>query len=84
MGQGKFAGMIDKEASSIFCIFDDTPFFLNLTGLDNLVFFTKNKNIRFQVEKLESSYLSKELLHKSRVRTYSLGERFTTCEIAPS
>lgn len=75
LGQEKFAGMIDKEASSIFCVFDDTPFFLNLTGVDNLVFFTKNKNIRFEIEKLESSYLSKGLLYKSRVRTYSLGER---------
>lgn len=75
LGQEKFEGEIYKADSNQFCIFDDTPFFSNLTGLDNIIFFTKNMKIKHQIENLDVQYLNNELLCKSKVATYSLGER---------
>lgn len=75
LGQEKFDGSICSDTSSQFCIFDDTPFFLNLTGLENIVFFTKNLSVQKQIDTLNMQYLPRELLCKSKVRTYSLGER---------
>lgn len=55
----------------IFCVFDDTPLYQNLTGFDNMKMY---QTLYHTSSEIEYKFLSKELLSR-KVKTYSYGER---------
>lgn len=75
LGLENFVGAIKKESKEQFCVFDSTPFYLNLTGIDNLAIFSKNKKVQELIKEKEIEYLPSDLLNKVKVRDYSLGEK---------
>ncbi len=57
-----------------FVIWDDCPFFNNLSGLKNLLIFSEDKADRNEIIQTAHRYLDDELL-KRKVKTYSYGQR---------
>lgn len=62
----------DKKDALV--IWDDTPFFRNLTGLQNLKIFGEGKCNKSEIEKHALKYLNMETL-KRKVRSYSYGQK---------
>lgn len=59
---------------STLVIWDDTPFYSNLTGLQNLYILGEEKQSKDRMHLFAEAYLSKETL-KRKVQTYSYGQR---------
>lgn len=55
-------------------IWDDTPFYYNLTGLENLFILSEDKYNKDEIEKRALTYLNNETL-KNKVRLYSYGQK---------
>lgn len=70
-----YDGEIKKNSNNQFCIFDNTPFYTDLTGIDNLIIFSQDLYIEQKILKIETEYLSIDFLHKIKVKNYSLGEK---------
>lgn len=75
LGLEAFQGEIKKGSEKQFCVFDSTPFYLNLSGIDNLIILSKNKNIKKQILENDIEFLSVRFLEKVKVKNYSLGEK---------
>lgn len=65
---------IDKVRSSFFVLFDDCPFYNNLSGLDNLLIFSENKMKKNAILHFAEKILDRNVL-RSKVKTYSNGQR---------
>ena len=68
-------GLINNSAKNndTYVLFDNLELYKNLTGMDNILFFTNFRYSKLTIEKRAQRYLSEERLSK-RVSTYSLGE----------
>lgn len=74
VGIDSYSGTIEKTGSC-FCVFDSTPFYLNLTGLDNLILLTKNRQIKELISKQKIDFLPLSFLSYVKVKNYSLGKK---------
>lgn len=74
VGIDSYSGTIEKTGSC-FCVFDSTLFYLNLTGLDNLILLTKNRQIKELISKQKIDFLPLSFLSYVKVKNYSLGEK---------
>lgn len=61
-----------KNKVKVFCIFDDTPFYKNISGKDNVQLFLSMYNIKNK--NIEQNLLNEDIL-KRKVSTYSYGQR---------
>lgn len=68
-------GLINNSAKNndTYVLFDNLELYKNLTGMDNILFFTNFRYSKLTIKKRAQRYLSEERLSK-RVSTYSLGE----------
>ncbi len=65
---------IKYERNNIFVIWDDTPFYLNLSGLTNIELLSERKASKAQIKAIAMDYLDEETLNR-RVKTYSYGQK---------
>ena len=65
---------VDVVRNEIFVLFDDCPFYGNLTGINNLQIFSERRKSKEEVKAIGEKYLSCDTL-KSKVETYSNGQR---------
>lgn len=75
----KYHGLIEyednkNEKGGKLVIWDDCPFYTDMSGIDNLIIFDEQNRNKKEIEKLVSSILSIELLRK-KVKSYSYGQR---------
>ena len=68
-------GLINNSAKNndTYVLFDNLELYKNLTGMDNILFFTNFRYSKLTIKKRAQRYLSEERLSK-RVSTYSPGE----------
>lgn len=74
LGLEKYHGVINKRKLDQFCVFDQPFFYSNLSGLDNLIIFTRNFKIQSEIL-IDEYSLPLDLLKNTKVKDYSLGER---------
>jgi ABC-type multidrug transport system ATPase subunit len=55
-------------------LWDDCPFYTNLSGMKNLIIFNENKKSNKQIIEIASKYIGYELL-KTQVKKYSYGQK---------
>ncbi|WP_411955622.1 ATP-binding cassette domain-containing protein (plasmid) [Alkalibacillus sp. S2W] len=55
-------------------IWDDTPFYTNLSGLKNLMIFGEENKKKKQIEEIGAKFLNPDLL-KNKVKNYSYGQK---------
>lgn len=72
LGLESYDGVIETD-DRIYCIYDEQPFYLNLSGLDNIELYKSMYNIT-DVFTMDNSFLDVELL-KRKVKHYSYGQR---------
>lgn len=66
---------IDKIRKDTLIIWDDCPFYDNLSGLDNLVILSEDANLtKSDIKDIAKNYIDERLL-KRKVKTYSYGQR---------
>lgn len=65
---------INSVRRKILVLWDDCPFYTNLTGLENLILFAENKKKKRQIKEIASRFLSFELLC-DKVKHYSYGQK---------
>lgn len=66
---------IDTIRKDSLVIWDDCPFYDNLSGVDNLSVLSENINIRKkEIYEISNKYFTKETLNR-KVKTYSYGQR---------
>lgn len=65
---------INEIRDKCLVIWDDCPFYTNISGINNLVIFGENKKSQNQVKEIGNKYLDYELL-KRKVKTYSYGQK---------
>ena len=66
---------IDKIRKDTLIIWDDCPFYDNLSGLDNLVILSEDANLtKNDIKDIAKNYIDEKLL-KRKVKTYSYGQR---------
>lgn len=66
---------IDKVRKDTYIIWDDCPFYNELSGLDNLIILAENADIKKKdIYDISNDYFNKELLLR-KVQTYSYGQR---------
>ncbi|KAB3537735.1 ATP-binding cassette domain-containing protein [Alkaliphilus pronyensis] len=65
---------IDKVRDNCLVIWDDCPFYTNLSGLENLMILGEGKKSREQIKEVAVNYLDNDLLRK-KVNTYSYGQK---------
>lgn len=73
LGLEEYEGDIIFEGESVFCVYDDTPFYLNLNGFKNIELF----KALYKVDKnkpIGEFLLDKEVLNR-KVSKYSYGQR---------
>ena len=80
-GLEKYDGYIsfdDKSVNDVrnkcFVIWDDAPFYTNLTGLQNIEVLSESKYSKHEIKKCALKYLGMDIL-KRKVKTYSYGQR---------
>lgn len=72
LGLENYDGVIETD-DRIYCIYDEQPFYLNLSGLDNIELYKSMYNIA-DISAIDNSFLDMELL-KKKVKHYSYGQR---------
>lgn len=65
---------LNDVRNECFVIWDDSPCFHNLSGLDNLVILGEGKKTRKQILEISKKYLETKLLRR-KVKSYSYGQR---------
>lgn len=65
---------IDNVRKEMLVIWDDCPFYPNLSGLKNLLLFSENKKSKHQINEIALKFLSNDLLN-NKVKTYSYGQK---------
>lgn len=65
---------IEKYRSDMLVVWDDCPFYNNMSGLKNLMIMTEKKLKASDIITIAEKYLTRDLL-KRRVKTYSYGQR---------
>lgn len=77
----KYEGIIELDGEPFsskkmetLVLWDDCPFYDDMTGLDNLNLFGENKYEKSQIPSFVSEFIDKELLEK-KVKTYSYGQK---------
>lgn len=66
---------IEKVRNDAYIIWDDCPFYNELSGLDNLMILTENANVKKnEIYEISNKYFNKEILLR-KVKTYSYGQR---------
>ena len=65
---------LNEIRDELFVLWDDTPFYLKLSGYDNLILFSEKKEKRSQIIKMAQDYLPDKTL-KRKVKTYSYGQK---------
>jgi ABC-2 type transport system ATP-binding protein len=65
---------VDYSRNECLVIWDDCPFYSNLTGLENLILFGEKKKSKNDISNIAKTYLSYEIL-KHPVKTYSYGQK---------
>lgn len=65
---------VDNVRENILVLWDDCPFYTNLTGLENLIIFSENKKNKKQIKEISSNFLSYDIL-RNKVNTYSYGQK---------
>jgi len=74
-GQFYFDGKnINQVREKCLVIWDDCPFYTNISGINNLMLFDKNQNKKRHIVEIASKYIEFELL-KNKVKTYSYGQK---------
>jgi len=73
MGLEDYSGNISVNREKLFCIYDDTPFYSDLSGYQNILLFSKIYQISGKID-VDYTLLDKDLL-KKKVKTYSYGQR---------
>lgn len=74
--EGKFlfdGKKVDAVRNRSWVIWDDTPFYTNLTGMQNLLILSEGISKK-EIEKVSYEYLNQEVL-KRKVKSYSYGQR---------
>lgn len=69
----KFHGEINTKQSIIYCIYDEQPFYLNLSGLQNIELYKMIYDIK-TVTTIDEAFLDMDTL-KKKVKNYSYGQR---------
>ena len=68
----------DKKISQIrnecLVIWDDCPFYTNISGIKNLIIFGENRKSRKKIEEIANKYLDYGKL-RNKVKTYSYGQK---------
>lgn len=72
LGLENYDGLIETDGR-IYCVYDEQPFYLNLSGLDNIELYKAMYNIT-EISAIDNSFLDMELL-KKKVKHYSYGQR---------
>ncbi|MCM3217790.1 ATP-binding cassette domain-containing protein [Niallia taxi] len=65
---------INQVKDQCLVIWDDCPFYTNISGFANLCIFGENKKSNTQIKEIASKYLDYNIL-KSKVKTYSYGQK---------
>ena len=65
---------IDDIRDKCVVIWDDCPFYTNISGMKNLIIFGENKKSKIQLKEIANKYLDYGLL-KRKVKTYSYGQK---------
>lgn len=65
---------LSKVREHCLVIWDDSPAYANLTGLQNLNIFTEGRSTSKRIKEISEKYLSREVL-KRKVKTYSYGQK---------
>ena len=76
-GLEKYDGIIcfnSEVANNFLVVWDDTPFYHNLSGLRNLYILCEDKYSKAVIEEKALLYLNNEML-KSKVKIYSYGQK---------
>ena len=74
-GQIEFDGNeVDEIRDECMVLFDDCPFYANLSGLKNLYIFCENKVDKEEIKHKAQKYLGHALI-KEKVKTYSYGQK---------
>lgn len=81
MGMESFLGKvyfddknIDQVREKCLVIWDDCPFYSNISGINNLMLFDKTQNAKKHIIEIASRYIGFEIL-KNKVKTYSYGQK---------
>lgn len=69
-----FHGNISEYRKDIAVVYDDSPFYLNLSGIKNIEMFINRKVSRDEIMKTALNYLSNDILSK-KVKKYSYGQK---------
>lgn len=64
---------VNEVRNKSWVIWDDTPFYTNLTGMENLIILSEGV-LKKEIENIATEYLNKDVL-KRRVKSYSYGQR---------
>ncbi|SHG16355.1 ATP-binding cassette domain-containing protein [Ornithinibacillus halophilus] len=74
-GQFQFNGQaMNQVKDQCLVLWDDCPFYTNLSGIKNLYIFSENKKTKKQIDKIAVKYLEHGIL-KNKVSTYSYGQK---------
>lgn len=65
---------LNEVRNECFVIWDDSPCFHNLSGLDNLIVLGEGKKNRKEILEISAKYLEPDLLRR-KVKSYSYGQR---------
>lgn len=75
---------LDNVREKCFVIWDDTPFFNNLSGLKNLFLLSEQRKSKKEIIMIAEKYIERHTLNR-KVKTYSYGQRkklsLAFCEI---
>lgn len=69
-----FNKRIDEYRKDIAVVYDDSPFYLNLSGIKNIEMFINRKVNRDEIMKIALNYLDNNILSK-KVKKYSYGQK---------
>ena len=69
-----FHKRIDEYRKDIAVVYDDSPFYLNLSGIKNIEMFINKKVNRDEIMKIALNYLDNDILSK-KVKKYSYGQK---------
>ena len=75
MGLESYSGNIlfNDKKNNCLVLWDDCPFYTNLSGLKNLILFSEGKKTKKSVIELSLKYLDNDLLNR-KVKYYSYGQ----------
>lgn len=65
---------IEEVQQDCLVLWDDCPFYTNISGMDNLLVLGEGKKSKREIEKISMNYMSRELLN-AKVKTYSYGQK---------